>query len=99
MKNQKSQLTSISDVLELAGSIEVNKVLHNRRPDEFTVKLGNSIDLVATNAGQVGHAYVLRVTFLDERHSGKAFAVFGEFLLDLLQEVQVDVEDDLHVTG
>lgn len=45
-----------------------------------------------------GHAKLLRVALLDERHARKEIAVARVLALDLLEEEQVEVECDLHVT-
>ena len=66
----------------LANTVELDKVLQDCRAEKLTVELGDTVDLAATDDGQVRHAHVLGVPFFDERHARKPVAVAWELLLD-----------------
>ena len=62
------------------------------------MKLSNTIDLVRSNNGQEGHSNHLWLRFLDDRNSVEQLPFLGEFALNSLEEVQVDLVNDLQVS-
>lgn len=63
------------------------------------MQLRHTVDLAATDDGEVSHADLPGVALLDERHPGEPLAVAGELLLDCLQEDAVDYERSASVQG
>ena len=63
------------------------------------MQLRDTIDLVRSNNRQESHAHHLRLRLLNDRHSTQDITVVGESLLDFLEEEQINVVDNLQVTG
>ena len=75
----------------------LDKVGEELRLDEVRVKLGDAVDLVRPDDGEVRHAHALGRALLDEAHAREARAVVGEPALHVLEEVEVDLVDELEV--
>ncbi len=63
------------------------------------MQLGDAIDGVAADGGEVGHSHVLLVVIVDNRHALQASVVAGEALADLIEKAAIDLVDDLDVAG
>ena len=57
---------TVSDITKLVLAVEVDKVFEDSSPDELRVELSDTVDLVRADDSKVGHADVLRLTFLDQ---------------------------------
>lgn len=90
---------AVCDVGELVGAVDVDKVLEDCRLDEVRVQLGDTVDLVGADNGQEGHADHLGLRLFYDRDPAEDVTVVGEHLLDALEEEEVDVVDDLQVSG
>lgn len=90
---------TVGDVGELVGAIDLDKVLEDGRLDEIRVQLGDSVHLVGSDNGKVCHSDHLGLRLLDNGDPSKDISIVGEVLLNKLQEIQVDVEDDLKMSG
>ncbi len=78
--------TSVCDVEVFARSVELHEVLQDRRLEELTVQLSDTVDLAATDDSEVAHADLLGEALFDERHAREPVAVAGELLFDRLEE-------------
>lgn len=94
-----SRRNAVGDIGKLVGPINGNKVLENGRLDEVGVQLGNTVDLVRTYNGQEGHADHLGLRLLNNRDAAQNVAVIREGLFHLLQEIQINVKNNLEVSG
>lgn len=90
---------SISDISEFVSTVDVHKVFEDGGLDQVRVQLSDAVDLVRADDGKEGHANHLRLRLLDDRHAAENLAVLGESPLNILQEVQVDLVNNLYVTG
>ena len=63
------------------------------------MQLRDSVDRVASDDCQVGHAHVLGIGLLDDADLGDCLVVHGEVGHSMLDEAGIDLEDDLHVSG
>jgi hypothetical protein len=90
---------TIRHVSELVRAIDFDEVLEDGRLDQIRVKLSDAVDFVGANNCQVSHTDHLRARLFNNGDTGQYVAVLWEVALDVLQEVQVDVVDDLKVTG
>lgn len=89
---------SISDIGELVWAKNLYEILENSGLDKIGVKLGNTIDLMGTNNGQISHADHLRLGLLDDGNSAKQIPLFRELALNRLQKVQVDLVNNLEMS-
>jgi hypothetical protein len=90
---------AVGNIAKLVFAVEVDKVLHNGGPDELRMKLSDTIDLVRANDSKIGHADVLRLTLLDQRHLRQFLLIARELAFDGLEECPVDIIDNLEVPG
>lgn len=88
----------VGDVGELVGTVDGDEVSENGGLDEIGVQFGYPVDLVRTHDCEESHANHLRLRFFDDGNPPEHVAVLGELLLHGLEEEQVDVIDNLHVT-
>ena len=58
-----------------------------------------AVDREAADDGQIGHANLLLVAFLDQRHPSLTFDVAGPAAGDFDQEAGVDFVDDIQQAG
>ena len=65
---------------------------------QLRVKGSDTVDRMAADDAQVGHADHLVVAFLDEGEGALLGDVTGPLLFDLVEEVLVDLENDLQMT-
>ena len=63
------------------------------------MQCGDAVGAVAADDGEVGHADLLRVGFLDDAHLGQLVALHREEADRFLQEAAVDFIDDLQMSG
>ena len=56
----------VGDVCEFIWAIDGDKVLEDGRTDQIRVELGHTIDLVASNGGEMGHSDHLWLSLLDD---------------------------------
>lgn len=61
------------------------------------MKLGYTIDFVASDGSQVRHPHHLRLRLFDDGDSRQHTTVFGEFLLDHVKELHVDLVNNLEM--
>ncbi len=61
--------------------------------------LGDTVNGMRANNAQVGHVDTLDTVLLDQRHASELVQVARVARLDLLQVSEVDLVDDLQVTG
>ena len=90
---------TVGDITELVFPIEVDEVLKDGGPDELRVELSDTIDLVRADDSKVGHADVLRLTLLDQRHLRQLLLIARELAFNGLEECPVDIVDNLEVSG
>jgi len=90
---------TVGDITKLVLAIEVDKIPQDRRPDKLRVELSDTVDLIRADNSKVGHADVLRLAFLDQRHSRQLLLIARELALDGLEESPVEVVDYLEVSG
>lgn len=89
---------AVGDIREAVSSENLDKVFENRSLNEIRMELGDSIDLVGTNNGQVSHADHLRARLLDDGDAGKQLALLWELTLHSLEEEKVDIINDLQMS-
>ncbi len=85
-------------VVELPGGHLV-EVGHELLLDEFGVQGGHTVDAVAADNGEIGHADLALGLLLDEGHASQAGLIAGPPAADLLEELAIDLVDDLQVAG
>lgn len=90
---------SVGHIGELVGTVDLDKVLEDSGLDEIRVQLSNTIDLMRPNNCQERHAHHLCLRLLNDRNSAQDVSVIRESLLDLLEEKQVNVVDNLQMSG
>lgn len=90
---------AVGHVGELVRAVNLNKVLENGGLDQIRVQLSHTVDLVGTYNGQEGHSHHLGLTLLNDGDSAEQVSVIGEGLFDLLQEEQIDIIDNLKMSG
>ncbi|GJC79271.1 hypothetical protein ColLi_02109 [Colletotrichum liriopes] len=90
---------AVGDVGELVGAVDVDEVLENGGLDEVGVQLSYAVDLVGTDNGQECHADHLGLRLLDNGDPAEEVSVVGEHLLDALEEEEIDVVNNLQVSG
>ena len=64
---------------------------------QFGMKLSHSVDLVASDAGEIGHANIFLVMLVNDRHARNPRLVAGETLANLLQKPRINFVDDFQV--
>jgi hypothetical protein len=89
---------AVGDVGEAVWAAYLHEVFEDGGLDEVRVKFSDTVDLVRTDDGEVGHTDDLWLGLLNNRDTGEKLAILGELLLDGLEEEQVNVVDDLQVT-
>lgn len=90
---------SVRHIGELVGTVDLDKVLEDSGLDEIRVQLSNTIDFMRPNNCQERHAHHLCLRLLNDRNSAQDVSVIRESLLDLLEEKQVNVIDNLQMSG
>ena len=90
----------ISLVVE-AIRVEFGESRKNGFDHQIGVQFGHAVDAMATDDGQMRHAYALAffvaVAFVDQRYAAKQVDIAREALFHLGQEVLVDTIDDAHM--
>ena len=61
------------------------------------MQLGDSVDCMAANTGQVSHSNVPLAAFVDQRHSTDPRRVIEVLEADLIQEAAVNFVNDLQM--
>lgn len=89
---------SVGDIRESISSENLDKVLEDRGFDEIRMELGDSIDLVRTDNGQISHTDHLGSRFLNNGDASEQLALLWELALHSLEEEKVDIIDDLQVS-
>ena len=90
---------TVGNIAKLVFAVEVDKVLQNGGPDELRMELSDTVDLVRANDSEIGHADILRLTLLDQRHFRQFLLIARELAFDGLEECPVDIVDNLEVPG
>jgi len=95
---------TVCDVDELVGP-ELSELVEGRVAEDLGVDGSNTVNLVAADNGEIGHADALGESLFDDRHAGDLLVVEAttSVLVDLsashVEEGEVDVVDDLEVAG
>lgn len=89
---------AVGNIGELVWTVDLHEILENGGLDQIRVQLGDTVDLVRANDGEICHADHLGLRLLNDGHASEHIALLGEGALNELQELQVDVVDDLQVT-
>ncbi len=63
------------------------------------VQLGDAVDVLAADAGEVRHSDILLAVLIDDGHARYAGVVVGEAGAHEIEETRVDLVDDLDVAG
>ena len=63
------------------------------------MELSDTIDPMRAEDSKVGHADVLRLTLLDQRHLRQFLLIARELALNGLEECPVEIVDNLEVSG
>src|SRR5262249_39569505 len=95
---------AIADCYEAAGGHAVGHVtellrpqlsefVHHRLLEEIGVQPGDTVDAMAADRGEVGHAYESLAGFIDERHPGQSSTVIGERGSNFIEKASVDFVD------
>ena len=92
-----SRRHTVSLVLDLSR-IQTIELREDRRFDELCVQGGDSIDCMRADDGEIGHAYLLIISFFDKGHTLDFLVITRILLLYSLKEVVIDQVDDLHVS-
>ena len=92
-----SRRDTVGHIRELIGSVYGDKVFEDGSFDKVGMKLSHTVDFVATNCSQVSHSHHFGIGFFNYRNAGKHIAVFGERLLDILEELHVDLVNNLQM--
>ena len=74
------------------------KILQHIRLQQLRVQIGNTVDGVAADAGQVRHANRTLPALVDDRHARHCFGIAEVVYPYLVEEPFVDFVDDLHMT-
>lgn len=94
-----SRSDTVGDVSELVRSVDFDEIFEDCGLDEIRVQFSNTIHLVRADDGQVSHTDHLWLRLLDDRNTAKHVSVFREVALNILQELEIDLVDDLKMTG
>jgi hypothetical protein len=92
-----SRCDTIGYVGELIRTVDLDKVLENGGLDEVGVKLGYTIDFMASNGRQVSHSHHLWLGLFDDGDTREHVTILGELLLNHLEELHIDLVDDLEM--
>ena len=90
---------TVGNITKLVFAVEVDKVLQNGSPDELRMELSDTVDLVRAKDSKIGHADVLRLTLLDQRHLRQFLLIARELAFDGLEECPIEIVDNLEVPG
>ena len=63
------------------------------------MQAGDSVDAMAADRREMGHAHEPLAGFIDERHPGQSSVVAGELSSNFIEKASVELVDDLQVTG
>ena len=90
---------TVGDIGELVGAIDLDEILEDGGLDKIGVKLGHTVHLVRANDSKECHPDHLGLRLLNNGNPREEITVIGELLLYLLQEVEVNIIDDLEMSG
>ena len=93
-----SRRNAVGHIGKFVWSIDLDKVFKDCGLDQVRVKLSYTIDLVASNGGEVGHLHHFRLGFFDDRNAPEHVAIVGELLLHHMKELRIDLVNDLEMS-
>src|SRR6516164_2515200 len=89
---------AVGHVTELPGP-QLSELVHHRLREEIGMQPSDTVDAMAADRREVGHAHEALAGFIDERHPGQSSTVAGERSSNFIEKASVDFVDDLQMTG
>ncbi len=89
---------AVSDVTK-TGRKNLRKIREQRLHHQVGMEFRNAVDFMADHHRQPGHPYPATVRLINNRRASKQAGIVGILLLHRFQEIVVNLEDNLQVTG